>query len=56
MKNLVAAFITSLLVFTLATAWIDLVQPQLDILAQAKTKASSEVRRNPNKRSLVAEP
>lgn len=44
MKTLVAAFITALLVFTLATAWIEVVQPRLDMLALAskpRTRSST---------------
>ena len=41
MKTLVAAFITALLVFTLATVWIDIVQPRLDLLAVAMASQSN---------------
>jgi hypothetical protein len=42
MKNMSASLITALLVFTLATAWIDLVQPRLDAIAQATTSKPTE--------------
>lgn len=35
MKTLAAALFTALAVYTLATAWTDLVQPRLELLAQA---------------------
>lgn len=37
MKILVAAFITALLVFILATGWIEVVQPRLDLMGMAST-------------------
>lgn len=42
MKTLVAAFITALLVFTLATAWTEVVQPRLDLLAAASSPKAAE--------------
>lgn len=39
MKTLVAALFTALLVFTLATGWMELVQPQLDVLMAANSKS-----------------
>jgi hypothetical protein len=42
MKTLVAAFITALLVFTLATVWIDVVQPRLDVMAAAQSAADGD--------------
>lgn len=42
MKNLVASLITALLVFTLATAWMELVQPRLDLIAQATAPRPTE--------------
>ena len=42
MKTLVAAFITALLVFALATVWIDAVQPRLDKMASAASSQSNE--------------
>lgn len=35
MKTLAAALITALVVYTLATAWTDLVQPRIEVMAQA---------------------
>ncbi len=42
MKTLVAAFITAILVFALATAWTEMVQPRLEMLAFSATSKSSE--------------
>ena len=43
MKTLAAALITALLVYTLATAWTDLVQPRMEFIAQASaTKSKSD--------------
>lgn len=39
MKTLVAALFTALLVFALATGWMDLVQPQLDAMIAANSKS-----------------
>ena len=43
MKTLVAAFITALLVFTLATAWTEVVQPRLDLLTLASSPKTVEI-------------
>jgi hypothetical protein len=42
MKNMSASLITALLVFTLSTAWMDLVQPRLDVIARATASKSAE--------------
>ena len=51
MKILVAAFITALLVFTLATAWVEVVQPRWDILTAASQKTSESVAKSSSVRS-----
>jgi hypothetical protein len=53
MKTLAAAFITALLVFTLATAWMEMVQPRLDMLVRASTpKADEAAAKSSTKRNL----
>ena len=42
MKTLSAALVTALLVFALATAWMEVVQPRLDALARAATPKGKE--------------
>ncbi len=57
MKILVAAFITALLVFTLATAWVEVVQPRWDILTAASLKTSEPTAKSSsvrNRRRTVA--
>ncbi len=52
MKMLVAAFITALLVFTLATGWMEVVQPRLDLMTLATASPSRGVNDRPlNRRS-----
>lgn len=42
MKTLAAALITALLVYTLATAWTDLVQPHMEIAQTTSAKSKSD--------------
>lgn len=51
MKTLVAALFTALLVFALATGWMELVQPQLDAVIAANAKATEVPTKPATKRS-----
>lgn len=52
MKTLAAALITALAVYTLATAWTDLVQPRLELIAQASAAKTRDDSARSKKKSV----
>ena len=50
MKTLVAALFTALVVFALATAWMEVVQPRMELLARASAAKSEESELKSSKR------
>lgn len=53
MKTLVAALITALVVFTLATAWMEVVQPRIDLMARGSGTDAEELLQKPANKKLI---
>lgn len=50
MKTLVAALFTALVVFALATAWMEVVQPRMDLMARVAAEKSEQTEAKSSKR------
>jgi len=50
MKTLVAALFTALVVFALATAWMEVVQPRMELMAQATASKAEQTETKSSKR------